>query len=698
MRFPIEEKSELVKKLQKQMSNVEELKEGLGKSDKVKSSMFSILTTFELRLTKLEEAIMPIYKETDNLKKRHENIEQTVVMLDRVIGFYHASEEVEPVMRDGPNADLEKYIESLDRLSEANKFLRVNNCESATTDHVMSLFDSGVNSLLKEFYNLLVTYAKTVCVSELVAVVVKEEDSLPKDPTNTSAVTLASPIHHYPDKILQNLKTIALWMSERGGGGSDGVVDGGVVGGGGFVDTFANIRSQYLVRTLQDIQDKLKSTDTREAGVLGGVVQSPMNKYKARSIPRKLAKGRVSALLKPRDSSNNRTSMGAGGVMEEGTEDDSNSLALTIPCLIILLQSEESLLSEIVPLSERMKVYDRLASCGVEFVLKRTEHLSQAVLKTPTKHYSTPALHLLPTLKQLHHHKMTYMQLLKNCQLKTREQYFQIQDVLDDTGCRSLEEYTNVIRNDPDRSTSMPKDGTVHELTSNSVFFMEQLLEHSDVVGRMLMNKDTSVSAASADDKPRVKLAVFYTKVLSNLGLNLNNKANNLPEHQCIRSVFLLNNFNYVLKSLRRSGMMDIIHLWNSEVESFYSSQITNQKRLYSQSWSKVILYISDNQKDVSTLPPLDAKLKDKERNAIKEKFTGFNKEFEEIQRQQKPFAMPDAELRSSLIEDNKAYILPFYSSFLRRYVHCGFTKNAEKYVKYSEAEVARCMDTFFEG
>lgn len=29
--------------------------------------------------------------------------------------------------------------------------------------------------------------------------------------------------------------------------------------------------------------------------------------------------------------------------------------------------------------------------------------------------------------------------------------------------------------------------------------------------------------------------------------------------------------------------MLDVVHMWNNEVEAFYNNQIVNQKRIYSQ-------------------------------------------------------------------------------------------------------------------
>ena len=76
----------------------------------------------------------------------------------------------------------------------------------------------------------------------------------------------------------------------------------------------------------------------------------------------------------------------------------------------------------------------------------------------------------------------------------------------------------------------------------------------------------------------------------------------------------------------------------------------------------------------------------------------GFNKELEEIYRVQKAFAIPDQELRSTLKEDNRNYIMPFYSGFLKRYRATNFTKNPDKYIKYSEADLVKYIDGFFDA
>ena len=70
----------------------------------------------------------------------------------------------------------------------------------------------------------------------------------------------------------------------------------------------------------------------------------------------------------------------------------------------------------------------------------------------------------------------------------------------------------------------------------------------------------------------------------------------------------------------------------------------------------------------------------------------------EEITKLQKSFAIPDIELRTKLKKDNKDFVLPHYRAFLKKYAHLHFTKNPEKYIKYTEKDVSDFIDQFFDA
>lgn len=96
-------------------------------------------------------------------------------------------------------------------------------------------------------------------------------------------------------------------------------------------------------------------------------------------------------------------------------------------------------------------------------------------------------------------------------------------------------------------------------------------------------------------------------------------------------------------------------------------------------------------------IPLQGGKLRDKDRNSVKERFAGFNKEIEEISRLQRGYSIPDVELRESIKRDNKEYILPKYNTFYDKFSCLNFSKNPEKYLKYAPEQVAALLDRFFD-
>lgn len=69
----------------------------------------------------------------------------------------------------------------------------------------------------------------------------------------------------------------------------------------------------------------------------------------------------------------------------------------------------------------------------------------------------------------------------------------------------------------------------------------------------------------------------------------------------------------------------------------------------------------------------------------------------EEISRLQQNYAVPDPELRSNLQKASKDYIVPKYREFYDKYSRVSFTKNTDKYVKYTPDAVADLIDNFFD-
>lgn len=292
---------------------------------------------------------------------------------------------------------------------------------------------------------------------------------------------------------------------------------------------------------------------------------------------------------------------------------------------------------------------------------------------------------------------------LEGCDPAVRSKYNSLMNQFFSAGSMALDGFIDGVRTDATTKEKMPKDGTVFQLTSNVILFLEQLLDYVDTISAVLQ-QDTSYNQTllrlprkiSVSDRNHALVGLYVKKVLVQLNLTLINKSDTYGD-PFLKAVFRLNNNQYILKSLQKTGLMDVVSLAEPDCEANYSDMILEQKRLYSQSWGRVLTYIWSD--DIpSAILQAPGKLSDKYCRLIKEKFAGFNKEIEDISATQRGYFIPDVELRESLKRDNKEYILPKYNSFHDKYANVEFTKHPEKYVKHSPAQVSALIDSFFDA
>ena len=212
----------------------------------------------------------------------------------------------------------------------------------------------------------------------------------------------------------------------------------------------------------------------------------------------------------------------------------------------------------------------------------------------------------------------------------------------------------------------------------------------------------------------RAALAEYFYKLFRWLNLNLKNKAENY-EDQNLKWIFLLNNAFKISKLFtdvsdpvfkqqvtkvsngdKCKNLNELFALSGKrDLKSFYDNEILTYKREYSKCWSRLLAYIRDlNESN----PFTDLKLKDKERQLLKDRFSGFNKEFEEIYEAQKKYYIPaeQAELAKMIREDNTLYIIGQYKRFYDAYGSINFATNKSKYVKYAPDELGARIREFF--
>ncbi|PIK33786.1 hypothetical protein BSL78_29403, partial [Apostichopus japonicus] len=347
-------------------------------------------------------------------------------------------------------------------------------------------------------------------------------------------------------------------------------------------------------------------------------------------------------------------------VKEDQVDPETVSFLCCTTGLLKLMQSEVQLLHVILIKDFQNKALSKIIETPLETVLRMGDRKEVLATRLHCVHG------ILPILRYLLAVEKDFDETLQGTTEQVRGKFPQLISALETNGAKALEEFFDFVKNDPDKA-NMPKDGTVHELTSNSIIYLESINEYVDTVAAMLLQSvETSYQSRKDKNVLKKRVAVYLSEVLGALGLNLVQKAKTYSD-QYLGDVFLLNNYHYILKSL--------------------------------QSWNKVLNHILEGFHPNAARPDLPdaSKMKDKERHQIKEKFKGFNQDFEELYKTQKCYAIADRQLREFIRRDNKEFIIPQYTKFWNRYIQIDFSKNKDKYIKYLPSDIEKMMDKFFD-
>ncbi|XP_061210454.1 exocyst complex component 7 isoform X13 [Neopsephotus bourkii] len=662
--IPTEEVSvrmrEIEYKLKQEELTLSFIKDSLEKSDQLTKNMVAILSSFESRLMKLENSIIPVYKQTENLQRLQENVEKTLSCLDHVISYYHVAKDTEKIIKEGPTGRLEEYLNCMDKIQKAVEYFQDNNPDSPELNRVKSLFERGKESLESEFRSLMTRHTKPVPPILILDLISGDDDMEPQEEVF---------LEHLPEGVLHDIIRISGWLVENGRNQD-------------FMTVYFQIRSVQLDRSIKGLKDHFRKNSSST-----GVPYSPAIQNKRKDTPTK----------KP--------------VKRPGRDDvfdiEIDAYIHCVSAFVKLAQSEYQLLTDIVPEHHQKKTFDSLIQESLDNLIMEGDNIVSAARKAIIRHDYSAVLTIFPILKHLKQMKPEFDQVLQGTAAGTKNKLPGLITSMETTGAKALEEFADNIKNDPDKEYNMPKDGTVHELTSNAILFLQQLLDFQETAGAMLASqvlgdtynipldpRETSSSASSySSEFSRRLLSTYICKVLGNLQLNLLSKSK-VYEDPALSAIFLHNNYNYILKSLEKSELIQLVAVTQKTAERSYRELIEQQIQTYQRSWLKVTDYILE--RNLPVFQP-GVKLKDKERQMIKERFKGFNDGLEELCKIQKAWAIPDMEQRDKIRRAQKTIVKETYGAFLNRYGNVPFTKNPEKYIKYQVDQVGEMIEKLFD-
>ncbi|XP_052544185.1 exocyst complex component 7 isoform X8 [Tympanuchus pallidicinctus] len=685
--IPTEEMSarrrEIEDKLKQEEETLSFIKESLEKSDQLTKNMVSILSSFESRLMKLENSIIPVHKQTENLQRLQENVEKTLSCLDHVISYYHVAKDTEKIIKEGPTGRLEEYLNCMDKIQKAVEYFQDNNPDSPELNRVKSLFERGKESLESEFRSLMTRHTKPV-PPILILDLISGDDEMDTQEEMS--------LEHLPESVLHDVIRIAGWLVENGRNQD-------------FMTVYFQIRSVQLDRSIKGLKDHFRKNSSST-----GVPYSPAIQNKRKDTPTKKPikrPGHEHDLRVKHLSDTLSDKHGPVAGRDDVFDIEIDAYIHCVSAFVKLAQSEYQLLTEIVPEHHQKKTFDSLIQESLDNLIMEGDNIVSAARKAIIRHDYSAVLTIFPILKHLKQMKPEFDQVLQGTAAGTKNKLPGLITSMETTGAKALEEFADNIKNDPDKEYNMPKDGTVHELTSNAILFLQQLLDFQETAGAMLASqvlgdtynipldpRETSSSASSySSEFSRRLLSTYICKVLGNLQLNLLSKSK-VYEDPALSAIFLHNNYNYILKSLEKSELIQLVAVTQKTAERSYRELIEQQIQTYQRSWLKVTDYISE--RNLPVFQP-GVKLKDKERQMIKERFKGFNDGLEELCKIQKAWAIPDVEQRDKIRRAQKTIVKESYGAFLSRYSNVPFTKNPEKYIKYQVDQVGEMIEKLFD-
>ncbi|KAM4526612.1 exocyst complex component 7 isoform 3-T3 [Fundulus diaphanus] len=675
-------KREIEEKLNQEQETLSFIRENLEKSDQLTKGMVSILSSFESRLMQLENSIIPVHKQTENLQRLQENVDKTLSCLDHVISYYHVAKDTDRIIREGPSGRLDEYLACIARIQKAVEYFQDNNPDSPELNTVKARFEKGKELLEAEFRSLLTRYSKPVPpILILDAITVDEDIELQEEVV----------LEHLPEAVLQDIICISGWLVEYGRNQD-------------FMNVYFQIRSSQLDRSIKGLKEHF-----RKNSASSGVLYSPAVQTKRKDTPTKKAPKRPgydNDLRVKLHSDALNEKHGAATGKDDVLDIEIDSYIHCISAFVKLAQSEYALLTEIIPEHHQKKTFDSLIQEALDNLMLEGDNIVSAARRAIMRHDYSAVLTIFPILRHLKMNKSDFDSTLQGTAASTKNKLPTLITSMETIGAKALEEFADSIKNDPDKEYNMPKDGTVHELTSNAILFLQQLLDFHETAGAMLASqvlgdtynipldpRETSSTSSSTSDFNKRLLSSYICKVLGNLQLNLLSKSK-VYEDSALSAIFLHNNYNYILKSLEKSELIQLVTVTQRKAESSYRELIKQQIDMYQRSWLKVLEHLTD--RNMPVFQP-GAKLKDKERQVIKDKFKGFNDGLEELCKIQKGWAIPDKEQRDSIRQSQKKIVSDAYRAFLQRCANISFTKNPEKYHKYRPEEVEEMIEKLFD-
>ncbi|VBB28330.1 unnamed protein product [Acanthocheilonema viteae] len=605
-------------KLQQDSEWLKTFEENLKKSRNLNNEITALLESFQNRLVQLDQSIVPLYEKTALLRQKQANIRKVLKTVDAMQQFYGRAAELECSIREGnASVEREQFIERMEQLAEAISFF---------SSH--STYQNQLDSMLKK----PVTYLPVkIWQSETVAGLVSKRNEM----TDVCHQVISTRLRGLVTlRNIEQCAQIARWLLTYNPEGS-------------VIKTYASIRCDNMLRTLTAASQQGFPSNSKISISLSSKSAGPL-----RQVLRK-ATGR---------SSERYDSAWEWRASDDGVE----NILVLFGTLLALIEIEAELVSKVIAdVSAEAKVQQLLFGRPLLYVMERASNLIDGI--------NCSLIPFLPLLKHINAHYLQLLSLGNNAVEDVPYESFvkKINDMTKD----ALDGFFDHLTNDSNKF--VPLDGNVHQITSNTLNFLNSLMDYRQTVTNLLI-------ATGAKGNPATHFPRLFARALSALGLNLKNKAGTYSD-ETLAALFLLNNNNYIHNTLQSNGMFAVVGEHNSQVRSFYRSEINAYSKKYLQSWNRVVSIITV---DLSTFD---------DKSTLKNALVAFNAELGRLISAQQDYCLADVRLAYDIKSEIKSLICEPYTEVYARVMRSTVSKGTEKYLKYTPESLGMVIDRLFD-
>ncbi|KAJ3376871.1 Exocyst complex component 7 [Lobulomyces angularis] len=616
--------------------------QSIDKSKKICSKMVNLLESFDDTLAVLETTILPIHKTTKIQTNLYNNLLLSLTNIDKLIGFFDTV-PLSIAINKGPDInDLSPFLSHVKSSSEALQYLSKTKFKAA--DKSIAQFKELLLKATHQLDEVFKFKLMTACSNET------SQDLVIPDQTVQSLQVFTNQLNSSTQLLAEcnvdfNKKPLLAGNTSSGNGLAEEQLGHLQPQGPLHIRTYVEIRSHHLLTLCPQLFEKYAPIHNNSVG---------------------------------------------------GYEKGSSTFITYSRNLFKVMKNERELIQKLFLKGQALQAYQQSIVLLVDKYIENTEVLmgkfrrslsfdGWSVEKIDSLFHLLDMLECITALIKDHDGLLVYSGA-KGTDITDTSTTIKVAII------SFFKNFFEEVKGDTSKISLLSVDGTVHEITSKAFNTCRRLLDYNKIIDQIL-----SDNWGAMNGFPMQNFQSFLMEILDNLLINLEQRSklySTKLKQPTLGIMFLLNNYQYIHKIFFKEKIL---------ADTFGKDAIDNVEKLlkaqrdaYLNSWKPLYDHLFDNTYVKSG--QLAKTLNKSEREVVKEKFKGFNADFEEFYRQQKNWAVPDQDLRNYLLKEIKAVLLVLYQRFYDRYQVIEFSKTPSKYCKYDKTSLEDALDKFFEN